>query len=52
MGGVLPANFEGWRCDWGELGCDGEDAVEFSVGVGCCYGGGDASEDSFDGFLS
>ena len=35
----LPAGFEGGGCEGGELGCDGEDAVEFSVGAGSCYGG-------------
>jgi len=44
--GVLPADFEGGGCDGGELGGDGEDAVEFAVGVGGRYGGGDAGEDS------
>jgi len=44
--GVLPADFEGGRCERGELGGDSEDAVEFPVRIGCRYGGGDASEHS------
>ena len=39
---VLPADFEGGRGEGGELGCEGEDAVEFPVGVGRGDGGGDA----------
>ena len=38
-GGSLPAGFEGGGGEGGELGCDGEDAVEFAVGAGSCYGG-------------
>ena len=42
----LPAHFERGGGHWGELGIYGEDAVEFSVGEGGSYGGGDAGEDS------
>lgn len=35
----LPAGFERGECEGGELGCDGEDAVEFPVGAGSGYGG-------------
>ena len=45
-GGSLPAGFEGGGGERGELGCDGEDAVEFAVGSGWRYGGRDACEDS------
>ena len=38
-GGSLPAGFEGGGRERGELGRDGEDAVEFAVGAGSCYGG-------------
>ncbi len=48
-GGSLPAGFEGGGCEGGELGCDGEDAVEFPVGAGSRYGSGDAGEDSVTG---
>ena len=41
-----PSDFECWRCHGGELGGDGEDAVEFAVRERCCHGGGDAGEDS------
>lgn len=44
--GGLPADFEGGGGHGGELGVDGEDAVEFSIGEGGGYGSGDASEDS------
>lgn len=37
--GSLPAGFEGGGCERGEFGCDGEDAVEFPVRAGGCYGG-------------
>lgn len=35
---ALPADFECWRGHGGELGRDGEDAVEFAVGEGLRYG--------------
>ena len=50
-GGSLPAGFEGGGREGGELGCDGEDAVELPVGAGGCYGGGDACDDSVQGLI-
>ena len=35
----LPAGFESGGREGGELGCDGEDAVEFPVRAGSRYGG-------------
>ena len=49
--GSLPAGFEGGGREGGELGCDGEDAVEFPVVAGGCYGGGDACDDSVKGLM-
>ena len=43
--GDLPPDFEGWRCHGGELGGDGEKAVEFTVMERSCQGGGDAGKD-------
>lgn len=51
-GGSLPAGIEGGRREGGKLGCDGEDAVEFAVGAGSCYGGGNACEDSVAGSMN
>ena len=45
-GGDVPADFEGGGGDGGELGRDGEDAVEFPVRKGEGNFGGDAGEDS------
>jgi len=44
--GQVPAWFVAGGCHWGELGGDGEDAVEFAIGEGGGYGGGRAGEDS------
>lgn len=38
-----PSDFKRRGCHGGELGGNGEDAVEFSVGKWRGYGGGDAS---------
>ena len=49
MGGNAPADFERGGCHGGQLGCDGEDAVEFAVWQRLGHFGGDAGEDSAGG---
>jgi len=44
--GSVPADFEGGGGHGGEFGRYGEDAVEFAVGEGLGYFGGDTGEDS------
>ena len=45
----LPSGFESWGRERGELGCDGEEAVEFAVGEGLCDCCGDLGQDSEGG---
>ena len=45
--GHSPADFEAGRRHGRELGCDGENTIEFPIWVGGCYGGGDAGKSSY-----